>query len=106
MLRRDLSSLQGFEIYQYEFEDVPETSPVTEVGFPVEALDCQYSGVTEGEVKGTLCYKVLEPYFNKHFPEVAQLSLNVSTRKRRTRNYLYYIVLPLNSRSPSENLTW
>jgi hypothetical protein len=72
-LLRDLACRQDFEIYQYEFDDVPEASPAFEVGFPSEAFDYQYAGVTESEAKKTLCDTVLEPYFNRHFPEAATI---------------------------------
>jgi hypothetical protein len=72
-LLRDHSVLNGFEIFPYEQDEVPSTSPIAEVNYPYEALDHRYHGVTEAEAKQTLVDKVLVPYLNSHFSEVQTL---------------------------------
>jgi hypothetical protein len=66
----DQSVLNGFEIFPYDQEDVPSTSPIVEANYPYEALEYRYHGVAETEAKQTLVEKVLCPYLDNHFAEV------------------------------------
>jgi hypothetical protein len=69
----DQSVLNGFEIFQYDQEEVPSTSPIAEANYPYEALEHRYHGVAEEEAKRILIEKVLCPSLENHFSEVKPL---------------------------------